>query len=153
MAKRIFKYAEHTFEDPGEHFSIEDIKRHLTRSFPEVGQATVDERTLDDGTIEVTFVKRSGTKGGRELGSYPRPAVRAFAEGMETRLRENDHKPGWADIDPLWFVGRLEQNLAELKAELHDENCDENLAAQAAIDIANYAMMVVDAVGKLPEDV
>ncbi len=63
--KRVFKYAGQTFEDPGPDYSIEEIKQHLVGTYPEVAQSTVEEKTLDDGTLEVTFVKRAGTKGAR----------------------------------------------------------------------------------------
>lgn len=60
---RIFRYGDHTWEDPGEEFSNEDVRRHLTTYFPELANAEIRERTLEDGTVEVTFVKRAGTKG------------------------------------------------------------------------------------------
>jgi len=60
---RVFKYNDQVFQDPGEEWSVEDIKKSLAQTFPEIAQATVNEKTLDDGTVEVTFVKRSGTKG------------------------------------------------------------------------------------------
>jgi PRTRC genetic system protein C len=60
---RIFKYQEHTYEDPGPEYTNEDVRRHLQTYFPELAQADIQEKTLDDGTVEVTFVKRAGTKG------------------------------------------------------------------------------------------
>ena len=60
---QVFKYNDQVFQDPGEEWSVEDIKKSLAQTFPEIAQATVNEKTLDDGTVEVTFVKRSGTKG------------------------------------------------------------------------------------------
>lgn len=60
---RIFKYGDNAFQDPGEQFTVDDVKRSLAQTFPEVSQATVSTKTLDDGTEEITFVKRSGTKG------------------------------------------------------------------------------------------
>jgi len=64
---RIFKYQDQVWEDPGEGFSNEDVRKHLTQFFPELAQATINEKTLDDGTVEVRFVKRAGTKGTDEI--------------------------------------------------------------------------------------
>jgi len=60
---RVFVYGDERWEDPGEEFSNEDVRRHLTTYFPELAQAMIQEKTLDDGTVEVTLVKRAGTKG------------------------------------------------------------------------------------------
>ncbi len=61
--KRIFKYNGQTYDDPGPEYTIEEIKTHLASIYPEISQAKAEEKTLDDGTLEVTFVKRAGTKG------------------------------------------------------------------------------------------
>ena len=44
---------------------------------------------------------RAGEITGGSLGyePVPRPAVMCFARAMEARLRLNDHKEGWANID------------------------------------------------------
>lgn len=210
---RIFKYNEHTFQDPGEEYTVEDVKRALAATFPDIAQATTETQTA-----EITFVKRSGTKGAaasrealadlshdiwahwmeymfgqgtfnddgtwtmpaekvdrwnrqvitryadlseqeresdrhqadkilavlRQSGGHARPVVRAFANLMETRLRANDHKGGWEDVDPLWPFERLEEKVAELKAELYADGCDADLVADLAADVGNYAMMIVD---------
>ncbi len=65
VQKRVFKYDGKTYEDPGAEYTIEQIKQHLAGTFPEVAQAKAEEKTLDDGTLEITFVKRAGTKGAR----------------------------------------------------------------------------------------
>ena len=62
---RIFKYGDNTFQDPGDEFTIDDVKQSLAQTFPEIAQATVSEKTLDDGDVEITFIKRSGVKGCR----------------------------------------------------------------------------------------
>lgn len=61
--KRVFKYNDQVWEDPGEGFSNEDVRTHLTQFFPELAQASIEEKKLDDETTEVRFVKRAGTKG------------------------------------------------------------------------------------------
>jgi PRTRC genetic system protein C len=65
---RTFKYQDQTWEDPGEEYTNEDVKRHLTTFFPELAQADIEEKKLagaegDADTVQVTFVKRAGTKG------------------------------------------------------------------------------------------
>jgi PRTRC genetic system protein C len=63
---RTFLYNDQQYEDPGEGFTNEDVRQHLTQFFPEHAQATIEERTLEDGTVEVRFVKKAGTKGSDE---------------------------------------------------------------------------------------
>jgi PRTRC genetic system protein C len=60
---RIFKYNGQSYTDPGPEYSVDEIKKHLAAVFPEVAQAATEEKKLDDGTLEITFVKRAGTKG------------------------------------------------------------------------------------------
>jgi PRTRC genetic system protein C len=145
---RIFKYQDNSFHDPGEEYSVEDVRRALAATFPDIAQATTTSRTLEDGTEEITFVKRSGTKGTEDI---QRPVVKAFANFMEIRLRANDHKGGWEDVDPLWLLGRLQENVADLAAELNEESCDPDLAFEAATDVANYAMMIADVLCRLDD--
>lgn len=61
--KRIFKYQGQTYDDPGPEYTVEEVKKHLATIFPEVSQAEIQKKELDDGTLEITFVKRAGTKG------------------------------------------------------------------------------------------
>lgn len=60
---RIFKYASHTFPDPGAQYSVEDVLNHLKAYFPELGNATTDQTTRSDGTVEITFSKQVTRKG------------------------------------------------------------------------------------------
>ncbi len=60
---RIFKYNGQTYQDPGEQYTVDEIKQHLSSVYPEIAQATVETKKLEDGTEEVTFVKKAGTKG------------------------------------------------------------------------------------------
>jgi PRTRC genetic system protein C len=63
MDNRVFVYNGTTYQDPGEGFSINDVKAHLTQFFPELAQAVAEEKKLPDGTVQITFVKKAGTKG------------------------------------------------------------------------------------------
>lgn len=60
---RVFRYGDHKIPDPGAEYSSEQVRTHLTTYFPELAQATSDERALADGTVEITFRKQVTTKG------------------------------------------------------------------------------------------
>lgn len=84
-----------------------------------------------------------------------RPEVAAFAQLMETRLQENDHKDGWKEDWPEDLFERLRQEAEELdelistgSGDAHHEDCDD-IAAEAA-DVANFAMFIVDVCRALP---
>lgn len=63
ITRRVFKYNGQTYDDPGPEYTVEEVKKHLATIFPEVSQAETEEKDLDDGTKEITFIKRAGTKG------------------------------------------------------------------------------------------
>lgn len=63
ITRRVFKYSGQTYEDPGPEYTVEEVKKHLATIFPEVSQAETEEKKLEDGTTEITFIKRAGTKG------------------------------------------------------------------------------------------
>ncbi|MCB0031028.1 MAG: hypothetical protein KDE28_24115, partial [Anaerolineales bacterium] len=52
-----------TFPDPGAEYSTEQVLNHLRAFFPELGHARMDEKTLADGTLEITFSKQVTRKG------------------------------------------------------------------------------------------
>jgi hypothetical protein len=66
--------------------------------------------------------------------------VQEFAERMELKLRENDHKAHWRKTNRAYLMERLRQEMRELERAVrankgvHDE----------AVDVANFAMMVFD---------
>lgn len=62
-AHRVFKYGGKTFPDPGAEYSVDQVLQHLRTYFPELGHARTDEKTLDDGTQEITFSKQVTRKG------------------------------------------------------------------------------------------
>lgn len=65
-----------------------------------------------------------------------RESVQLFAEAMEQRLRENEHKDGWEDIDREWLLRMAESNIETYKNT-------ERLPKQLE-DAANYLMMIWD---------
>ncbi len=87
-----------------------------------------------------------------------RPAVLAFAYAMETKLRVNDHKGGWARCSNGYLLRRLRNETKELASALHrqnrsrkDWNSHAPLILAEAADVANFAMMIADVCGNLGE--
>ncbi|MEW5985047.1 MAG: PRTRC system protein C [Chloroflexota bacterium] len=60
---RIFKYGDKEFPDPGPEYTAEQVLHHLRTFFPELGHAQTEEKTLADGTLEITFSKQVTRKG------------------------------------------------------------------------------------------
>lgn len=92
-----------------------------------------------------------------------RPEVLAFAQAMEAKLRENDHKGGWKNDDPRALLRRLREETDELdpavtayEARRRERPGDDDHVAEAsrrvlreAADVANFAMMIADVCGAL----
>lgn len=97
-----------------------------------------------------------------ERGAKWRPAVAAFADLMEARLREHDDRRGgdtWGRVaDPLDLAEGIVGNTEELVAKLRewmtpgmfDAKPDNMAIMRQAADVANFAMMVADRCGPLP---
>jgi NTP pyrophosphatase (non-canonical NTP hydrolase) len=85
-----------------------------------------------------------------------RPAVQWFAEQMERKLRENDHKGGWENENIYWLWERLREESKELiyavnlTRDLHAD--PENIVRESA-DVANFAMMIADVARRMKESV
>ena len=62
-ARRIFRYGDKTFPDPGAEYSVDNVLHHMCAFFPELGHAKTEEKTLADGTQEITFSKQVTRKG------------------------------------------------------------------------------------------
>ncbi|NRF91492.1 hypothetical protein HQN89_10720 [Paenibacillus frigoriresistens] len=75
-----------------------------------------------------------------------REQVKWFAEKMESRLAENDHKTGWEDCEREFLLQRLESNFHDLWAGLqaHGSFFDAERVIRKATNIANFSMMVAD---------
>lgn len=61
--RRIFKYGDKEFPDPGDEYTPQHILEHLKGYFPELGYAKIEEKTLPDGTLEIAFSKQVTRKG------------------------------------------------------------------------------------------
>ena len=68
-----------------------------------------------------------------------------FAEQMEARLKENDHKKGWQDCDFLYLQLRLRREYNELRREIMTtEKKDVDKIISECADIANFCMMIAN---------
>lgn len=93
-----------------------------------------------------------------DAGRYQRlrPEVRAFAALMEIKLRMNDHKTHWREVEgntPMrkaahWL--QKQQDSAE-RLEVAFLNASKEDIAMMAADIANYSMMAADEITSLDE--
>lgn len=78
-----------------------------------------------------------------DKSNYVRPEVIAFARCMEDRLRQFDGiKTGWNDLGNYDLENMLHNNFTKLEDFIVDGNKEK--AIECALDIANYAMMIVD---------
>ncbi|MEW9578589.1 hypothetical protein U9K47_25090 [Bacillus toyonensis] len=79
-----------------------------------------------------------------------RGSIRWFAEHMESKLSENDHKGGWEEDTADDLLEKLKAELVELKGELEPDLVPSSVPVWSAniirecADIANYAMMIAD---------
>jgi len=71
-----------------------------------------------------------------------RESVRWFANEMESKLRDNDHKGGRDDCSYVFLMHRLDDEFNELVSCLEDRDYDG--AIEECADIANFAMMIAD---------
>lgn len=85
-----------------------------------------------------------------------RPEVRAFADLMEAKLSENDHKPGWKEDHPEDLLSRLYEEADEIRRSWDHwrgtawprEQLGPVIGRECA-DVANFAMMIADVCGAL----
>lgn len=71
-----------------------------------------------------------------------RPEVQRVSQAMERKLRRNDHKGGRSGCGQERLFGRLLEEVAELEEVLLAG--DLQGAAEEAVDVANFAMMIWD---------
>ncbi|MCU5414689.1 hypothetical protein OCE50_27885 [Bacillus wiedmannii] len=80
-----------------------------------------------------------------------RTEVKWFAEQMESKLQENDHKGGWQDCDCYWLLNRAIKECVELSRELdahRDLGDNKEKIIKECSDVANFVMMIADKVRK-----
>jgi len=71
-----------------------------------------------------------------------RNEVVIFADAMEAKLKENDHKQHWSSMPMQYLIGRLAEEQEELREAVERGNHKEVL--REAADVANFAMMIAD---------
>lgn len=69
--RRVFKYGNKIFPDPGAEYTAEQVLQHLRQFLPELGHAKTEEKLLDDGTLEITFSKQVTRKGAATIKRSP----------------------------------------------------------------------------------
>jgi len=80
-----------------------------------------------------------------------RAEVKWFAEQMESKLQENDHKGGWKDCDCYWLLNRAKEECLELLHELNvhrDLGGNKEKIIKECSDVANFVMMIADKVSE-----
>lgn len=83
-----------------------------------------------------------------QKGIKVRPVILRFAELMEKKLQERDHKTAWADHkqghpDPSFSATNgLKGEVEELMHAISFESAED--VAREAADVANFAMMIAD---------
>jgi hypothetical protein len=75
-----------------------------------------------------------------------RPEVRRLALAMEAKLRKNDEKGGWADMDQWQMYHRMIDECRELTNALVGMN--PKFILDECADVANFAMMIADKYGR-----
>lgn len=60
---RKFVYNGKVYDDPDPALSVDEVRAYLADFYEELTNAEAEEKRLADGTLEVTFKRRIGTKG------------------------------------------------------------------------------------------
>lgn len=72
-----------------------------------------------------------------------RPVLKKFAEYMEVKLQENDHKDGWENCSNMYLLTKLMEEIGEVFNALDNEFSSEDIINECA-DAANILMMIAD---------
>lgn len=74
-----------------------------------------------------------------------RYCVKKFAETMEKKLRQNDHKGGWNNEEHDFLWSKLVEEISEFRMQCYkrSKKNDKKILNEAA-DVANIIMMIAD---------
>lgn len=97
-----------------------------------------DDKTVDNGAGEAIPCEMC-----QFVNGLPRPVVVRFADDMEQRLLENDHKGGWHGITKQIMADLLAKASSDLLLSLAS-NAPVQYVTTRAADVANLAMMIAD---------
>jgi PRTRC genetic system protein C len=130
---RVFKYGDQSWADPGEQYTEKDVQNQLATFLPELTNAGVQKKNLPDGTVEIEFVKKSGTKGA--VAASARAGVPCYSCG-EIFQPDADKLRAWAEsgapYDPTdWECpecARLDAGLPPADADAPEGDADEHAA-------------------------
>ena len=78
----------------------------------------------------------------KEKESINEYAVGNFATIMRMKLSKNNHKSHWSESDNECLLGRMSEEITELKEAIASGDRD-RIIFEAA-DVANFAMMIAD---------
>jgi NTP pyrophosphatase (non-canonical NTP hydrolase) len=70
-----------------------------------------------------------------------RDEVAIFAQGMENKLRQNDHKGGWENCSVEYLLNRVNEELLEVHKAIYRGKSKEEVVGELA-DVANFLMMI-----------
>lgn len=98
--------------------------------------------TLSEMEVSAGILSQRGDMSSIKLLEV-RPQVARFALAMEQKLRENDWKGGWQEMEDWEVFDRIDEEVQELKLA-----GTETLLGEAA-DVANFCMFYADNYGTL----
>jgi PRTRC genetic system protein C len=117
--RRVFRYGDHEFDDPGREYTVDQVRQALLPYFPELAHAATDEKTLEDGTLQITFRKQVTRKGNDILElAYRLEALSPYADPVNELLDrlglQNAGSPQTCSLQILLNHGDEIENAAEL---------------------------------------
>lgn len=74
-----------------------------------------------------------------------RPEVQWFAEQMEKKLQQNDHKKHWSTLNQIHLFTRLHHEMVELREAIAYRDPSE--VVKEAADVANFCLFIADNAG------
>jgi len=72
-----------------------------------------------------------------------RPCVISFANAMELKLKQNDHKGGWSSDTVDQLISKIMLELSELVSTIENGKSSHDVLLECA-DVANFAMMIAE---------
>lgn len=97
-----------------------------------------DDKTVDNGMGDAIPCEMC-----QFVHGLPRPVVVRFADDMEQRLLENDHRGGWHMEGKEYMGDLLTKAVSDLLLSLGSDASAQLVTTRAA-DVANIAMMIAD---------
>ena len=80
-----------------------------------------------------------------------RVVVKWFAERMENKLMQNEHKNGWRNMSIEDLYARMLDEVSGLQSEINFPDQDKDAIIKECANVANFALMIADVVQKKSE--